>query len=240
MQCPRCKSPVPEKSTTCLFCGNAIDRAAAPASPVLTPAVPSATSGKAIASMVFGFFFFLLPLAIVAVFLGHLSLSQIKKSAGTLGGRGMALTGLVLGYLGVAFIPLILIVAAIAIPNLLRARLSANETTAVNSVRYLNQAETSYAALHPEAGFACDFDSLIRAGVLDASLVRTPHHGYVFGLQACGPAAAGKTNTHYQIVARPLQQNTTGVRAFCSDQSGVVRFDRQGSAEACVEKGQQL
>ena len=51
-----------------------------------------------------------------------MSLSEIRKSAGRIGGQGIAITGLVLGYLGIVIIPFILIVAAIAIPNLLRAR----------------------------------------------------------------------------------------------------------------------
>lgn len=89
--------------------------------------VESHTSGKAIASLICGIFFFILPAAIVAVILGHLSCSEIGKSLGRIRGRGLALAGLILGYFGVAFIPFILIIAAIAIPNLLRARIAANE-----------------------------------------------------------------------------------------------------------------
>ena len=50
-------------------------------------------------------------------------------------GDGMAIAGLVLGYIGFAAIPFILIIAAIAIPNLLRARMAANEASAVGSLR---------------------------------------------------------------------------------------------------------
>ncbi len=96
---------------------------------------PTETSGKAIGSLICGFLFFVFPAAIVAIVLGHLSLSDIRKSGGRLTGHGMATTGLVLGYLGVAFIPFILIVAAIAIPNMLRAKIAAKEASAVGSVR---------------------------------------------------------------------------------------------------------
>jgi len=72
------------------------------------------TSGKAIGSLVCGLLFFFPPSAILAVIMGHLSLSEIRRSAGRLGGRGVAIAGLVLGYAGLSFIP-VLIIAAIAI-----------------------------------------------------------------------------------------------------------------------------
>ena len=68
---------------------------------------------------------------IPAIILGHISLSRIKKSMGRLKGEGMALTGLILGYIS---LPFILIIAAIAIPNLLRAKISANEAAAASTV----------------------------------------------------------------------------------------------------------
>jgi hypothetical protein len=66
---------------------------------------PTETSGKAIGSLICGLFFLFFPIAIVAIVLGHLSLSDIRKAAGRLTGQGVAVAGLVLGYLGVAFIP---------------------------------------------------------------------------------------------------------------------------------------
>jgi len=97
---------------------------------------PQESSGKATASMVCGILFFVWPFtAIAAVVLGHLALAEIKKSAGRLAGRGMAMAGLILGYIGVAMVPFILIIAAIAIPNLLRAKMAANEASAVGTLR---------------------------------------------------------------------------------------------------------
>ncbi len=98
----------------------------------------------AIASLVFGLMFLFFPLSIVAIVFGHISLSQIKKSAGRLGGKGLAIAGLVLGYFGIAVIPLVLIIAAIAIPNLLRARIAANEAATVDAVRRISAAQVSY------------------------------------------------------------------------------------------------
>jgi Domain of unknown function (DUF4190) len=70
------------------------------------------------------YFLFPLPCSIVAVILGHLSLSDIRRSAGRLAGRGVAIAGLVFGYVGLWFVP-ILLIAAIAIPNVLRAKIAA-------------------------------------------------------------------------------------------------------------------
>lgn len=72
----------------------------------------------------------------------------------------MAITGLVLGYLGIAVIPLKLIIAAIAIPNLLRARIAANEASAVATLRSINSAQVAYQATYPAVGFARDLPSL--------------------------------------------------------------------------------
>ena len=140
MVCSQCGQTIPNGATFCSNCGqqSTFTNAGFPELPPQTstgvPApVPEKSSGMAIASLIFGLFFLFFPLPIVAVVFGHISLSRIKKSAGRLGGRGLAITGLVLGYLGIAMIPLILIIAAIAIPNLMRARIAANEASAVGS-----------------------------------------------------------------------------------------------------------
>ena len=87
------------------------------------------TSVKAILSLVCGLLFFIPFLFIAAIVFGHLALSEIRKSAGRLKGEGIAIAGLVLGYIEIAGIPFLLIIAAIAIPNLLRARMAANESS---------------------------------------------------------------------------------------------------------------
>ena len=131
MFCPGCGQPVPEGASFCPTCGrqdalaNAGSAGLSPLTPMGAPGPVAVekTSGMAIASLIFGILF-LFPLNILAIIFGHISLSQIKKSAGRLGGKGLAIAGLVLGYLGIAAIPFILIIAAIAIPNLLRARIA--------------------------------------------------------------------------------------------------------------------
>jgi len=128
---PNCHGNLADYVPVCPYCGVVVD---VPHRGAAHPAwsVRRESSGKATASMVCGILFFLWPFtAVAAVILGHIALSEIKKSAGRLAGRGMAMVGLILGYIGVAFVPCILIIAAIAIPNLLRSRMAVNEASAV-------------------------------------------------------------------------------------------------------------
>jgi len=196
------------------------------------PPGPRQTSGKAIASLVFGLFIFFFPFSIAAVILGHLSLSESRKSSGRLAGDSVAMAGLVLGYIGVASVP-ILLLAAIAIPNLLRARMAANESAAVQSVRIINTAEISYAAEHPAAGYTCALSDL---GHISSDLRSGQKTGYRFELSGCTAGDNGAIGT-YQVAAYPVAVNQTGIRAFCSDDSAVIRVDPRGSGENCFESG---
>jgi type II secretory pathway pseudopilin PulG len=188
-------------------------------------------SGKATASLICGIFFFFWPAAVCAIILGHIALSEIKKSAGRLIGEGRAIAGLVLGYLGLAAIPLILIIAAIAIPNLLRARIAANEASAVSSIRAINTAESTYQSAYPNVGYTCSFAQL---GV-DNVLATGRKHGYRFRITDC--TRSGGDTTGFKVIASPLQPGTTGVRTFCSDQTGIIKSISQGTAEACLADG---
>jgi type II secretory pathway pseudopilin PulG len=207
------------------------------AAPVVQ-AGPSETSGKAIASLIFGLLFFI-PLAFIAAILfGHLGLSEIGKSAGRLKGRGMAIAGLILGYGWIVGIPVILIIAAIAIPNLLRARMAANESSAVSSIRTINAAEIAYSASHPESGYTCSLPDL--STQIDNELASGTKHGYVFELSGCTPGSETPAIAKYQLIAYPVNANQTGVRAFCTDESAAVKVDTQGSAQNCLQSGLSL
>jgi type IV pilus assembly protein PilA len=236
--CSKCGSTLADGSLFCKVCGSAVSTPGAPLTPP-GPFTPQPTDGKAIASLILGFFFFFLPAAIVAVILGHLSLSEIRKSTGRLKGEGLAIGGLVLGYMGLAVIP-ILIIAAIAIPNLLRARIAANEDTAVNSIRTLNLAEVTYAETNHHAGYTCALSDLSSAGLLAPQLASGARSGYVLALENCSAETPGGPNVKYQVVAYPMTRNQTGVRAFCSDESGVIKLDVNGSPQTCLESGSAL
>jgi type II secretory pathway pseudopilin PulG len=221
-----------------------------PGPPGLAPyAVPEETSGKALASLITGIFgLVLFPIAIVAIILGHMSRSEIRNSNGRLKGDGMATAGLIMGYGAFAVIPFILIIAAIAIPNLLRARIAANESSAVDAVRTINTAELSYRSKFASVGYACRLDSLDgssgsepsaeHAQLIDSVLASGQKHGYAFELRNC--VHSETDGDKYQVVAYPLVRNQTGVRAFCSDETAVIRLDVVGSPDDCLTSGNPL
>ena len=239
LNCPRCGATVTAYSQFCSNCGNAIPPAQFAATTVPTPGVPTAqqtTSGMAIASLVCGILN-VFPLSAVAIVLGHISLSQIKKSAGQIQGRGLAIAGLVLGYLGIVAIPFILIIAAIAVPNVLKAKNAANEASAAHSVRMIATAERAYSAQNPTRGFTCNLADLNSAGLSDSDLLSGQKHGYVFALQNCTVESTGTPVTKFQVTAIPSSLNTTGRKAFCADETGALRLDSHGSAEDCLDHG---
>jgi type IV pilus assembly protein PilA len=138
-------------------------------------------------------------------------------------------------------VAIILIIAAIAIPNLLRARMAANESSAVGTVRTLVTSEVTFSSTW-NIGFAptlaalggtavpcvasstaaCLIDPLIAAG--------GPKSGYT--IAALGGTPANGVISTFGVSAYPVTQGTTGTRTFCSDESGVVRVDVTGAAMA--------
>lgn len=134
-------------------------------SAALSSGVP-ATSGAAIASLVCGILGLMLLLpCIPAVILGHISLSAIKKSAGALKGRGMAITGLVMGYLMIALIPLVAVAAAIAIPSFSRVSMQANHMKAVSNAKQIVIAMKMYASDN-DGNYPPTLEALIEEGIL--------------------------------------------------------------------------
>lgn len=106
------------------------------------------TAGLAIASLVLGIAGFVLigPLgAIPAVICGHIAKSRIKKSQGALGGDGMALAGLILGYVNMGLMILIIpMCAAITIPAFVRARDVSQQNACINNLRIIDSAKEQW------------------------------------------------------------------------------------------------
>ena len=129
-------------------------------------------------------------------------------------------------------VAIILIIAAIAIPNLLRARIAANEASAVGSVRSINTAEVSYITTFPTAGYAPALTNLGGAVpctpsettgcFLDNLLSSGTKSGYSFVANGSGSAPRAA----YDVTADPVGRGTTGQRSFCSDQTGVIRYNQ--------------
>ncbi|MBZ5511087.1 MAG: prepilin-type N-terminal cleavage/methylation domain-containing protein [Acidobacteriia bacterium] len=128
-------------------------------------------------------------------------------------------------------VAIILIIAAIAIPNLLRSRIAANEASAVGSIRTINTAEVTYASTYPNMGFGGlpqlgpSADGTVTSaagGLIDSVLASSVKSGYVFAV-VTGTASGGVVPS-YAVNGDP-QNSQTGQRHFCSDQSGVIRYD---------------
>lgn len=200
------------------------------------PPLPSSTAdpnaqtdGKAIASLVLGILsltIFSIFAGIPAVILGHVSRSNIKKSMGRLKGEGVALAGLIMGYISFLAIPfIILIIAAIAIPNLLRARISANESAAIEAVRDINTAAVSYQERDQRRSFPSDLKQLRsadHAGQISREVADGRKSGYAFAYTP-QDTEGDQVVDGYFVVAIPLTPGSTGQRSFCSDQTGVIR-----------------
>jgi prepilin-type N-terminal cleavage/methylation domain-containing protein len=129
-------------------------------------------------------------------------------------------------------VAIILIIAAIAIPNLLRSRMAANESSAVGSLRTINTAEVTYSTTYPTIGFAnlgalggaapCATATSTGACLIDDVLATTAvKSGYNFAATAGGGAPA----VTYFSTASPSVPGQSGQRYFCSDQSGVIRYN---------------
>ena len=141
-------------------------------------------------------------------------------------------------------VAIILIIAAIAIPNLLRARMAANESSAVASIRTVNSAENTYNTAYPTVGFAPALVNL--GGALGAVCVPSSTTACLIDAVLANngnPAGGGKSGysfstgdgtlvsgviAGYTVVTVPLNINQTGIRAFCSEEDAVVRVDPAG------------
>jgi type IV pilus assembly protein PilA len=143
-------------------------------------------------------------------------------------------------------VAIILIIAAIAIPNLLRARMAANESSAVASIRTVTTAEITYQSAYPTVGYAtalanlggaspctispatsCLIDSVLS---LNGNPAGSGKSGYSF-TSGVG-AAVGGVNVGYTIKGAPLAINQTGIRAFCAGEDAVIRVDPLGACSS--------
>lgn len=127
-------------------------------------------------------------------------------------------------------VAIILIIAAIAIPNLLRARIAANESSAVASIRTINTAEITYQTGNPAIGYAsaltvlggaspCTVTATV-ACLIDNTLAGGTKSGYTF---AATPVLVGTLYSLVTVSAVPVTWNQTGVRGFCSNEDAVIR-----------------
>ncbi len=135
-------------------------------------------------------------------------------------------------------VSVILVLAVIAVPNLLRSKIAANEASAVGTVRQISTAEMSYSNAYPAVGFSPDLTSLggpvagctpapANACILDTVISAGSKGGYKFF--AAGFAPSGLINTSFVASSAPQNFNTSGVRLFCiATDDGLVRSKTGG------------
>lgn len=141
-------------------------------------------------------------------------------------------------------VAIILVIAAIAVPNMLRARIQANEASAISSIRTINTAQVTYAVTYPAVGYATDLANLggpsnglvtsTNAGLLDwvlgCATQPCPKSGYLFSVvNATGTPVVG-----YGVVAVPRAVGESGFRGFCSDKMNPVLVDPTGGTACTV------
>ena len=134
-------------------------------------------------------------------------------------------------------IAIILVIAAIAIPNLLQSRMAANEASAAGSLRAIASAQITYFNAYPTIGYSATLPQLGGAGpctpgpatacLLDTSLSTAipgsgGKSGYFF--LVTGIATGGPINNNYVTGAAPVQPGTSGNKNFCSTAEEVLRM----------------
>ena len=133
-------------------------------------------------------------------------------------------------------VAIILIIAAIAIPNLMHARMAAHEASAVESLKTINTVEISYSAAYPQVGYAPTLAALggtspctpssANACLIDSGLASGVKSGYNFAATASG----GTPASSYYATAVPVTVNRTGIRSFCSFEDGTIRVQPTGAS----------
>jgi prepilin-type N-terminal cleavage/methylation domain-containing protein len=132
-------------------------------------------------------------------------------------------------------VAIILIIAAIAVPNMLRSRMAANEASAVSSTRTLVSAEFNY---YQTFGGGTDYGQTLTAlgpgtgngNLIDANLATGTKSGYTVALTAVASSGGGGHYDQFFISTVPITVGTTGSRSFCAVEDAVLKFDPSGNA----------
>ena len=185
--------------------------------------------------------------ALAGIVLGIVALVKASREPAVYGGKAMAVIGIALSVMSVVLMPVVLgILAAIAIPSFLRARVSANEAAAIGDIRTVISAQAAYQSI--SGGYYGSLECLAApAGcvpgysgpeLLDRELAAAVDKGGYRRTFHPGPAAPGSSPsslTAYAYVAVPITPSQTGVRSFCGDASGRVCYEADGSEPEVVD-----
>jgi prepilin-type N-terminal cleavage/methylation domain-containing protein len=132
-------------------------------------------------------------------------------------------------------VTIILVISAIAVPTYMRSRIQANEASAVSSLRMINTAAITYFSTYSDVGYPPSLASMgggtpcapssTSACMLDETVALGTKSGYIFEWTGDGavPSVA------YTATATPVSVGRSGQRMFCTDQTGLTRYDISGS-----------
>jgi type IV pilus assembly protein PilA len=137
-------------------------------------------------------------------------------------------------------VTIILIISAIAIPNLMRSKMSANETAAVGALKALTESAVMYSNSY--GGFPHSISNLGPSGagpasssatadLIDSTLATGVKSGYKFTFTVLATDPAGNV-VSYAITAVPVTAGSTGQKSFYTDQSGTIRVSSSGAADS--------
>jgi len=171
------------------------------------------------------------PASIAAIILGHLALVDIKRTAGRMAGKGMAIAGLTLGYVGLTLTTIYVVFVTFMVRNTFSRDVPANEGAAVDTMRTYDTALKAYLEKCPAQGYPATLTPLGpgRGDCTRANLIKDPRlvaaapvrKGYMYEYR---PGVNGTDRvTVFALVARPIVPGSTGKRFFYLDEAGVIR-----------------
>jgi type IV pilus assembly protein PilA len=141
----------------------------------------------------------------------------------------------------------ILILMTLAIPAMQSVIRRGNETSAIASLRMLNEMEGQYNSNYPQHGFACALTALggkvgsgpptpEAAQLIPDDLASGSKAGYTFSISGCSKTTINNIDQYnsYQINAVPNSVGHSGNRGFCTDENAQIRFDPKGGTN-CTE-----
>ena len=141
----------------------------------------------------------------------------------------------------------ILILMVMAIPAMQKTIKRANETSAISSLRDLNQMEGQYSSDYPQHGFACSLSALggkagsaapspEAAQLINEDLASGSKAGYTFTITNCSKNTINNVDQYnsYEITAVPNSVGHSGDRGFCTDENAQIRYDPKGGTN-CTE-----
>ncbi len=198
--------------------------------------------GLAIASLVLGIVgFFTAGIfgigAIIGMTLGFMAMSRANKRPHEYGGKGLAIAGVILNIISFVMIFFVGVIAAIAVPNLLSARRSANTASAQQTLRILHSAQIVYQTSSGQGNFTDRLQDLADLEMIDESVARaqeTPKSGYVLSEIVVSPQTRN-SEAKYSVSIRPATRKgtaRTGNDSFFMDETGVIRHSGKPDVDA--------